>query len=69
MCQWRLGSIKSLMGEYWNTHLFFADDLILFAKVEEKACKAISEVLNRFCEESRQKVSLEKSRIYFSPNV
>ena len=37
--------------------------------MEEKACEAISEVLNRFCEESRQKVSLEKSRIYFSPNV
>ena len=51
------------------SHLFFADDLILFAKVDEKACKAISEVLNRFCEESGQKVSLEKSRIYFSPNV
>jgi len=45
------------------------DDLILFAKVEEKACEAISEVLNRFCVESGQKVSLEKSRIYFSPNV
>ena len=50
-------------------HLFFADDLILFAKVEEKACKAILEVLNRFCEESGQKVGLEKLRIYFSPNV
>ncbi|KAL0017636.1 hypothetical protein SO802_004705 [Lithocarpus litseifolius] len=51
------------------SHLFFADDLILFAKVEEKACEAISEVLNRFCEESGQKVSREKSKIYFSPNV
>ena len=51
------------------SHLFFADDLILFAKVEEKACEAISEVLNRFCEESGQKVSIEKSIIYFSPNV
>ena len=37
------------------SHLFFADDLILFAKVDEKACKAISEVLNRFCEESGAK--------------
>ena len=47
----------------------FANDLILFAKVEEKACEAISKVLNKFCVESGQKVSLEKSRIYFSPNV
>lgn len=51
------------------SHLFFADDLILFAKVEDKVCMAIMEVLKRFCEEFGQKVSLEKSRIYFSPNV
>ena len=49
--------------------MFFADDLILFAKLEEQACEAISEVLNRFCKESGQKVSREKSKIYFSPNV
>ena len=51
------------------SHLFFVDDLILFAKVEEQTYEAISEVLSRFCKESGQKVSLEKSRIYFSPNV
>ena len=33
------------------------------------ACGAISEVLSKFCLESGQKVSLDKSRIYFSPNV
>ena len=47
------------------SHLFFADDLILFARVDEDSCKAISEVLNTFCEESGQKVSLDKSRVYF----
>jgi len=51
------------------SHLFFADDLILFAKIDEEACEAISEVLQIFYNESGQKVSLEKSRIYFSPNV
>lgn len=51
------------------SHLFFADDLMLFAKVDEESCEAILEVLNNFCEESGQKVSLEKSRVYFSPNV
>ena len=49
--------------------LFFADDLILFAKVDENSCEAILEVFDEFCEESGQKVSVEKSRIYFSPNV
>ena len=41
-------------------HFFCVDDLILFAKVKEKACEAISKVLNRFCKELGQKVSLEK---------
>ena len=45
------------------------DDLILFAKVGVDSCEAISEVLNDFCAESSQKVSVEKSRVYFSPSV
>ena len=45
------------------------DDLILFAKVDMDSCEAISEVLDEFCAESGQKVSMEKSRIYFSPSV
>ena len=61
--------LKASHGNIGITHLFFADDLILFAKIEENTCEVISEVLNRFCKESDQKVSLEKSRIYFSPNV
>lgn len=51
------------------SHLMFADDLILFAKVNDKTCEAISEVLQTFCSESGQNVSMEKSRIYFFPNV
>ena len=47
----------------------FADDLILFAKVNDKNCEAILEVLQTFYLDSRQKVSVEKSRIYFSPNI
>ena len=33
------------------------------------SCEAISEILDEFCAESGQKVSMEKSRIYFSPSV
>ena len=46
-----------------------ADDLILFAKVNKEICEAISDVLLTFCSESEHKVSSDKSRIYFSPNV
>ena len=51
------------------SHLLFADNIILFSKVGNGACGAILEVLSKFCLESGQKVSLDKSRIYFSPNV
>ena len=37
--------------------------------MDEDSCEAIFAVLNKFYEESGQKVSLDKSRVYFSPNV
>ena len=51
------------------SHLFFADDLVLFAKANADNCVAIREVLDNFCNISGQTVSEAKSRIYFSPNV
>lgn len=34
------------------SHLIFADNLILFVKVNNKNCEAIAEVLQTFCSES-----------------
>ena len=51
------------------SHLFFADDLMLFTKANRENCVAIKEVLESFCELSGQQIGSEKSRIYFSPNV
>ena len=51
------------------SHLFFADDLMLFAKANEAGAKTIKEVLSKFCAESGQLISIEKSRVYFSPNI
>ena len=50
-------------------HLFFADDLMLFAKVNIVGANSIKGVLRKFGEKSRQTVSLEKSQVYFSSNV
>ena len=61
--------LQALRSNIGISHLFFADDLILFAKVDVNSCEAISEVLDEFCTELGQKVSMEKSRIYFSPSV
>ena len=51
------------------SHLFFADDLVLFAEANTENCLAIRDVLQEFCSKSGQKVSEAKSRVFFSPNV
>ena len=61
--------IKASRGNLEISHLFFADNLILFAKANDEGSEAINEVLDLFCSEFRQKVNSAKSRIYFSQNV
>ena len=51
------------------SHVCFADDLILFAGASISQIRVIRKVLERFCRASGQKVSLEKSLIFFSENV
>lgn len=51
------------------THLFFADDLVLFAEASQDQIMVIKQCLERFSTASGQKVSLNKSQIFFSKNV
>ena len=51
------------------SHLFFADDLILFAEIGVDQVEVINECLSIFCDVSGQKVSMSKSRVFFSHNV
>ena len=51
------------------SHIFFADDLMFFAKADRKNCDAIIKVLDNFSNLAGQKVNLIKSKILFSPNV
>ena len=82
LCMEVLGALieEKCKAKFWNSikasqdgpdfsHIFFADDLMLFAKVDKKNCTAIREVLDSFCEQSGQKINNDKSRVYFSPNV
>lgn len=61
--------VKASQGGIGFSHLFFADDLVLFTKVDRKNCLAVCEVLDSFCSMSGEKVSNEKPRVFFSPNV
>jgi hypothetical protein len=51
------------------SHLFFADDLLLCTEASSNCCHTITRILEDFCFQSGQKVSLSKSKVFFSPNV
>nr|KYP49860.1 Putative ribonuclease H protein At1g65750 family [Cajanus cajan] len=51
------------------SHLTFVDDLILFSKASLDQVEVIQSCLELFCKSLGQKVSLEKTRIFFSKNV
>ncbi|WCJ44200.1 RNA-directed DNA polymerase (reverse transcriptase)-related family protein [Euphorbia peplus] len=51
------------------SHLFFADDLLLFSKATARQATVIQGVLNDFCTASGHQVSFSKSNIFYSKNV
>lgn len=51
------------------SHPAFADDLLLFAEASSAQATIMIQILEAFCNSSGQKVSLEKTRVFFFPNV
>lgn len=51
------------------SHLAFADDLMLFSEASIEQVEIIGTILKLFCDSSGQKVSTEKTRVFFSKNV
>nr|XP_025664883.1 uncharacterized protein LOC112763420 [Arachis hypogaea] len=51
------------------SHLCFADDIILFAEANVDQANIINKCLEAFCKSSGQKVSKDKTRVFFSRNV
>ncbi|CAL1381633.1 unnamed protein product [Linum trigynum] len=51
------------------THLFFADDLVLFAEADQKQGEEILACLDRFCGASGERVNKDKSCVFFSKNT
>lgn len=47
------------------SHLFFADDTLLFLQVNCRNCENIQHILNRYCLASGQLVNVSKSSVYF----
>lgn len=49
------------------SHLFFADDLMLFVDSSCEQMRVIKECLDAFARPSGQKINLEKSKLFSSP--
>ena len=61
--------VKASQSGLAFSHLFFADDLVLFGKADGLNCSTIRDVLDDFCNMLGQSVSITNSRAFFSPNV
>ena len=51
------------------SHLMFADDLLIFGRVDESTTFTLRQIMQTFCEMSGQKINEGKSRLTFSPNT
>jgi len=51
------------------SHLMFADDVVLFGEASATQAKMMKQCLQKFCAASGQRISYQKSRIFFSPNT
>ncbi|GLT96250.1 hypothetical protein SLE2022_138910 [Rubroshorea leprosula] len=51
------------------SHLFFADDLMLFAQASIAQLDIIMDCLNQFAKSSGLVLNLQRSKLFFSPNV
>ncbi|XP_012436383.1 uncharacterized protein LOC105762942 isoform X1 [Gossypium raimondii] len=51
------------------SQLFFADDLVLFCRADEKGVDCLNNILDTFCYYSGNRVSSQKTQVFFSRNV
>ena len=67
--QQRIHGISVARGAPSITHLFFADDSIIFVRANDREASVIADILRRYEGLSGQKVNLDKCEISFSNNL
>lgn len=65
--KWKL--VKSSQSGTAVSHLFFADDLVLFFEASPKQARVLKACLDLFCKASGQSINFAKSAIFCSSNV
>ena len=65
----KLNGVSICRGCPSVTHLFFADDSLLFCKADRGEVSKLLEILELYEAASRQKINIEKSSVTFSHNT
>ncbi|BFG16821.1 hypothetical protein CerSpe_030950 [Prunus speciosa] len=65
----RLNGIRLCNGSPTLSHLFFADDTLLFIKASPENCNRMTHILEAYWAASSQLVNFDKSNMFFSPNT
>ncbi|KAM2075160.1 hypothetical protein ACFX1T_038088 [Malus domestica] len=60
----RLGATGPVLS-----HIFFADDTLVFMRADEKNCRHLVKLLRDYCDASGQEVNMQKSNVYFGANT
>ncbi|XP_068329845.1 uncharacterized protein [Pyrus communis] len=65
----RLTGIQLNYGCPTISHLFFADDTLIFMRADQQNCVCLLRILDDYCRASGQQVNYQKSCIFFGANV
>ena len=66
------GAIKGVSINQFGpkvTHLFFANDSLLFARADQHECSTILDILGTYEQASGQQINRDKTQLFFSSNI